>query len=231
MDENPPFIFTLHHDDEDCETLTRSELCSYGERLDKLDWPSQWKTETSDTSNANTTNNTNSSPNPSPTILIDTETETIPLRVITLNCQGIQRNPDSLTTLITHYSFPDIILLTETWTRSGTLSTIIRNICDINDYSLAFSSTSGNPKRKERNKGGVAVLISKEWAHPSIVRPWKGPAIHGYLDGVDIEIKDGHLLTILAAYVPPSNDDTRISHPKNYHTLHDTTREPHNCRR
>jgi exonuclease III len=225
MDENPPFIFTFHHDDEDRETLTRSELCSYGERLDKLDWPAQWKAETSDTTNANTTNNTIPSLNPSPTILIDTNTEMIPLRVITWNCQGIQQNPDSLTTLITHCSFPDIIPLTETWTRSGTLSTIIRDICDINDYSLAFSSTSRNPKQKGRNKGGVAVLFSKEWAHHSIVRPWKGPAIHGYLDGVEIEIKDGHSLTILAAYVPPSHDDKMLASCIRKTIVHSTTQQ------
>ena len=47
---------------------------------------------------------------------------------------------------------------------------------------------------------------------PSIVRPWKGPAVPGYLDGVDIDIKGGYSLTILAAYNPSLNITMKCSH-------------------
>ena len=60
---------------------------------------------------------------------------------------------------------------------------------------------------------------------PSIVRPWKGPAVPGYLDGVDIDIKGGYSLTILAAYIPPSHDDKVLASRIRKSIVHSTTQQ------
>jgi len=135
--------------------------------------------------------------------------ETVPLRVAIWNCQGIRNNQHNITSLLTLEPPPDIVLLSKTWTRRGTISEDFRKLCTTHGYSLHVSSTPKLASGRGRPKGGTAVLISTTWAHPSTVKQWKGPAVPGYLDGVEIDTDGGGSLTILAAYVPPTYSDLK----------------------
>jgi exonuclease III len=227
-DLDPPFIFVLLPDDGDVETLTRSELVTYGKRLDEIQWPASWTTAATLTDAVGANEHRHDDPpesEPQHDIQADFDSESVNLRVATWNCQGVHRNDHDVATLLSRCPRPDIVLLSETWTTGGTLTAEIRNICSANRYTPAFSSAPKHPtKRKGRNKGGVAVLVSNDWAHPSIVRPWKGPAVPGYLDGVDIETKGGGSFTILAAYVSPSPDDATLTSRVRETIVHAATR-------
>jgi len=159
--------------------------------------------------------------------------ETVPLRVATWNCQGMQNNQHNITSLLTLEPPPDIVLLSETWTRRGdhlgrfpqtVHHTRILSPCVFNPEACLWS--------RGDLKAGTAVLISTTWAHPSTVKQWKGPAVPGYLDGVEIDTNSGGSLTILAAYVPPTYSDLKHASliPRNYRDCHYTNREAHNRR-
>jgi hypothetical protein len=209
LDHSPPYIFTVEYDTDDgvhdfnVELLCRSELVARGHRLDETAWP-QWYAGTPIAPDAPPEEPVPTSPAPIPTPA--PRARRLPATVVTWNCGGLMVKMHEVDNLI-KFKHPDIIFLTETFLLQKQHNHLSRILAK--GYTPLYSSLDA--KGHGRPRGGVAVLVSSEWAHASAIKRWAGKSIPGYLDGVEVLTSDGLSHTLLAAYVPPGSDDTDLA--------------------
>ena len=105
------------------------------------------------------------------------------------------------------FKHPDVIFLTETFLLKRQHNHLSRILAK--GFTPLYSSLDA--KGRGRPRGGVAVIVSSDWARTSAIKQWAGKSIPGYLDGVEVLTSDGLSHTLLAAYEPPGSEDTDLA--------------------
>jgi ribonuclease HI/exonuclease III len=207
-DDDPPFIFKIEYDtDQEFELLSRSELLEFGTRIvagQQLPWP-DWEKPT-------VLRPVAARPKDQPRLTTFSEADArayqaLPPRreitTVTWNVQG-PRNYPSLVEIINESS-PEIIFLTETHTRTSKVARLQR--LSSLGYSIHTSSSYSKPLSRHggRPKGGVAIMVRNDWAHPATLKATE--LIRGNLLTVDVEHQGGAKTTLAVVYVPTQSPD------------------------
>ena len=212
-DKAPPFFLLVKFDDGDEESFSRSELRDAALLEPGARWPDWDESDPLMCQQAPPPPSGGADPASVGADLGAPPTLDSQISVVTWNCQGLGLNREGVRHILAGddgegggFSPPEIVILTETWTRAD------RHKPRWDGYTVLSTSAPLPPRGFGRNKGGVAVLISERWAHPSTIKPWTGPAdVHGYLCGAVIPAARGPPLTVLAAYVPPGPNDRELA--------------------